>query len=55
MKYKYMGGACSTWHVCRRGNVHTGFPVVKPEGKIPFGGTSCRWKCDIKIGLKEVG
>jgi len=49
-----MGGACSTWHVCRRGKVHKEFPVVKPEGKIPFGGTTCRWEDNIKISLKEI-
>jgi hypothetical protein len=41
--------------VCRRGKVHKGFKVVKPEGKIPFGGTSCRWKDNIKMGIKEIG
>jgi hypothetical protein len=50
-----MGGACSTWHVCRRGKVHKEFEVVKPEGKIAFGETSCRWKDNTKMGIKEIG
>jgi hypothetical protein len=28
--------------------------VGKPEGKIPFGRTRCRWKDDIKMDLQEV-
>jgi hypothetical protein len=45
-----------TWagHVaCRRGKVHTEFTVVKPEGKILFGETSCGWKDNIKWVLRK--
>jgi hypothetical protein len=29
--------------------------VRKPEGKRPFGRPKCRWKSNIKTGLKEEG
>jgi hypothetical protein len=35
--------------------VHKDFTVVKPKGQIPFGGTSCRWKDNIEVGLTEIG
>jgi hypothetical protein len=27
----------------------------KPEGKRPLGSSKCRWKDDIRMGLREIG
>jgi hypothetical protein len=29
--------------------------VGKPKGKIPLGRSRCRWKDNIKMGLREIG
>jgi len=38
-----------------RGEVHTGFWRVKPEGKKPLGKPRRRWEDNIKMDLQEVG
>lgn len=38
-----------------RGEVHTGFFVRKPNGRIPFGRPMHRWEYNIKMDCKQNG
>ena len=44
-------------HVAHTGEKRNVYRVLvrKPNGKIPFGRPSCRWKVTTKLDLKEVG
>jgi hypothetical protein len=42
------------WHEWGTGEVHKGFLVGTPDGKIPLAGPRRRWDDNIKMDLQEV-